>query len=389
MRNDQQQTLVKRILDLMDKPERLPPGEPVFERARNYTSRAHLQRELRCLFKSRAQLITLSCRLPHPGDYFTDDMTGTPVLLIRGDDGRVRAFLNACRHRAARLVEGSGSRKAGFSCPYHGWTYDRQGSLRRVMPPHAFGNLPCESLGLIPLPVIESRGLIYVVPAPGEAIPPSPLGTLEDEIAQYQLESFHHFQTAVLRPNANWKLVIDGFLENWHFDILHRNTIAPLFVSSLVTVDDFAPTMRVVYPRKSIETVRRLPHTDNCLLPHAVVIYVVFPNVLVLWQGDHLEIWRVFPDPNGDPGRCLAEASLYAPEPVRSDKARDHWQRNWDLLMQTVVEEDFPLAERVQANLTTGIPSYLLFGGNEPALQLYHGTISAMLGSVQGETARP
>lgn len=87
----------------------------------------------------------------------------------------------------------------------------------------------------------------------------SPLGLLDDEIAHYGFHGFSHFDTVQLTPKANWKLIVEGFLENWHFGILHRSTIAPIFIPSLGVVDSFDPHQRIVYPRRSILELRAQP----------------------------------------------------------------------------------------------------------------------------------
>lgn len=380
MHMELQHQLVKRVFDQLDGHTPKMAHSVTSTPASSYTCSERLRLETQLFFRQRPLLITLSCRLPHPGDYFTDDLSGVPILLIRGDDGKVNAFLNACRHRGARVATGCGSNRRAFSCPYHGWTYGRDGGLRRLTPGDAFAGLAASEHGLIRLPVQERHGMIWVVSDPDDDAPDGPpLGLLDEELGQYGFGGLSHYETQLLQPHINWKLMIDGFLENWHFHILHQATIAPIFIPWINLFDDFGADFRLVYPRRSIDELRQHPEERWALLPHSVVIYLLFPNTLVLWQGDHVELWRVFPAPDGVPGRCVAEISLYTPEPVTGDSAREHWRRNMALLMRTVVEEDFPLAEGIQANLATGMTPHLLFGRNEPALQHYHRTMEEIL----------
>jgi hypothetical protein len=137
----------------------------------------------------------------------------------------------------------------------------------------------------------------------------------------------------------------------------------------------------VVYPRKTIHQLREQPEASWNLLEHSVVIYLLFPNSLLIWQRDHVEIWRAFPDPGGDPAMCRAEASIYSPSPADSPEARGHWDRNMELLMRTVDDEDFPVAEGVQQGLLSGAQSHLTFGCHEPALIHYHARLKRALAS--------
>src|SRR5262249_40904777 len=114
---------------------------------------------------------------------------------------------------------------------------------------------------------------------------------------QLPIRELQPLQSPVLRPKINWKLVVDGFLETWHIPFVHRTAVSQIFIPSICAVDAFGPNLRVVYPRKSFLKLRDQDENRWNLLSHSLVLYLLFPNVLLIWQGDHLEIWRVFPDP--------------------------------------------------------------------------------------------
>jgi phenylpropionate dioxygenase-like ring-hydroxylating dioxygenase large terminal subunit len=338
-----------------------------------YISTARLAWEREYLFARHPLLVTHASSLVKPGDYVTDDLGFVPLLLTRDEEGRLQAFANLCRHRGARLARGCGHDARAFVCPYHGWCYDLQGQLRNLVPRDGFAGLHRREQGLMRLAVFERHGLVWVVPKTGASIDETRwFGELDAELAAYGFAGFSHFETRVLHARTNWKLVIDGFLESWHFNVLHRQTIAPLFLPGLGLVDGFGPHLRVIYPRRSVLQLRGRPESEWDLLKHSVVIYVLFPNTLVNWQGDHLEIWRVFPGKNGVPGECVAEASLYTPTPALTDSAREHWRRNMDLLIRTVVDEDLAVAEDMQRGYEAHVQTQVTFGRHEPALALYH-----------------
>lgn len=106
------------------------------------------------LFRHYPLFVGLSGRIAKPGDYLAEDHAGLPVLLVRGDDGAARAFVNQCRHRGAPVVKGCG-RASGFSCPYHAWRYDRQGDLIVIPDERSFPGVERASHGLVPLPLVQ------------------------------------------------------------------------------------------------------------------------------------------------------------------------------------------------------------------------------------------
>ena len=107
-------------------------------------------------------------------------------------------------------------------------------------------------------------------------------------------------------------------------------------------------------------------------------IYVLFPNTVFIMQGDHVETWHMFPAGDGT-DESVMYVSLYTPEPAASDSARRHWDRNMDLLINTVEKEDFPLAEGVQRGFYSGAQDAIVFGRNEPALQHFHKSVKSAL----------
>ena len=172
----------------------------------------------------------------------------------------------------------------------------------------------------------------------------------------------------------NWKLVIDTFLETWHVATLHKATIASIFQPNVNAFDAFGRNGRLTLPRRSLLENAKEPEDRWDLLTHSAIIYQLFPNALLVWQGDHLETWRAFPV-GGATDRCIAEAALFVPEPAVTDKAKRHWERNMDLLMRTVEEEDFPVCLDIQRGLGSGAQTHTTFGRNEPALAHYHRNI--------------
>jgi phenylpropionate dioxygenase-like ring-hydroxylating dioxygenase large terminal subunit len=385
MRQEMQIELGRQLLSALDE-RRTALAKTIYQNpVGDYTSAGQVELEGRRFFRESPLVMGLSGDLPQPGDFITNDLASVPILLVRRDDGQVSAFLNVCRHRGTKVAEGCGKGQKTFVCPYHGWSYGRDGRLLGITDNRAFGEIDRHSHGLRPLPVKEEHGLIWVWPSPGEASiePDRLLGGLAPELASYGLGHYAHYETRILHRRMNWKLVVDTFLEAYHVPILHRNTIAPLINGKATVFDPHNGNLRMVVPRTTIDELRALPEDRWQLLKHIAVIYVLFPNVVLVWQGDHVETWRVYPAGNGADESAM-HVSLYTPEPAVTGKAREHWTKNMDLLLRTVEQEDFPLAEAMQRGFRSGAQDHIKFGRNEPALAHYHQAVHAALGLESG-----
>lgn len=379
MKHEAQVEQLRKIFGYLDAGE-TAMGDAVYRHhVSDYTSPDQAGREREMLFRHEPLLIGLSCELPNPGDYVTDDFSGVPILVVRNEAGQVNAFINVCRHRGARVASGCGSGKTVFSCPYHAWTYDRSGRLRSIPFEQGFESVDKTSNGLRPLPVVEKYGMIWVMPTPGGLIDiDGHLAGMADDLVAFGLASYSHYETRVLRARLNWKLVIDTFLETYHLSTLHKNTIAPILHSNLGTFDGMARNLRMIGARKTIDALRQRPESEWDLVRHSALVYVLFPNTVFIMQGDHLETWRVYPGDSVDESKM--HVSLYTPEPAMTDKARKYWAKNMDLLMATVQQEDFPLAENIQRDFHSGAQDFVTFGANEPALAYFHRSIKKTLG---------
>ncbi|MBM3650207.1 MAG: Rieske 2Fe-2S domain-containing protein [Alphaproteobacteria bacterium] len=343
-------------------------------------ARAKLERER--LFRERPIFMGLSTRLPKPGDYLAEDVAGMPVLLVRGGDGAVRAFANICRHRGAPVAQGCGNARA-FVCPYHGWTYDEAGRLLGTTDKVGFAGVDLATHGLVRLPAVERHGLLFVRPKPvGPDESPSididaDLGALMPDLVALKLDTHPLHSTDRVNPRINWKFAVDTFLEGYHIPHLHRKTIAPYFIGNVGTFDSAGLHGRMCVARTSIDTVRPLPEAERNYRPHVIAIYQLFPNTILIWQVDHIEVWRAFPGRN-DASHCEVELAIYKPHDT--DKPDAYWEKNRDIAIRTVLEEDFPLGERMQIGFESGATEEVIYGRNEPSLVHFHSSIRCALG---------
>ena len=347
-----------------------------------YSCRERATRERDELFRSLPLFMGLSSRLPKPGDFLTENVAGMPVLLTRGADGTVRAFANICRHRGAPVAQGCGNARA-FVCPYHGWTYDSQGKLLGVTDKVGFADLDLGAHGLVRLPAGEKHGMMFVratAVAEGESAEidvDAVLGRFAPAFAALKPETYPIHSVDRVSPRINWKFAVDTFLEGYHIPHLHRKTIGPYFIGNCGTFDGAGSHGRMCVARTSIDAVRALPEGERNFTPHVIAIYQLFPNTIIVWQVDHIEIWRAFPD-RDDPSRCDIEFALY--KPADSDRPEAYWEKNRDIAIRTVMEEDFPLGERMQIGFESGATREVIYGRNEPSLVHFHSSIRSALG---------
>ncbi len=350
----------------------------------DYTCLKQAALEREAFFRRGPVNIGLSCLLPRPGDYMTHDYTGTPTLLTRRADGSLGAYLNVCRHRGARVADGCGAGMTSFSCPYHGWTYGLDGALIARPDERSFAALDRTTRGLRTLAVAEEYGMVWVSPTPETIFDVVELlDGIGPELANYRLDSYHHYETRVLQRRINWKLAVDTFLESYHIGVLHQETISPLFHANRSTFDGFGRNLRWILPRRTIGELRGLPEHQWDLISHTAIVYLLFPNTVMVMAQDHIETWHMFPSGNGvDETRMYI--SLYTPEPAVTDSAKRHWNNNFDLLMATVESQDFPVSEGIQRGFYSGAQEEIVFGRNEPALQHYHRAVKTALEAFPG-----
>ncbi len=290
----------------------------------SYTDPAVLEREREVLFRGYPLLLGFSCQIPNAGDYLTDDHAGVPIVVVRDEAGGVSAFLNVCRHRGAKVVDGCGNTGRHMVCPYHAWSYDLEGRLAGLPHRESFAGIETEDYGLRPLPAAEQDGLIWVHPTPDGSIDvDAHLAGLAPELASYGLGGYHHYETRTVERRMNWKLVIDTFLEPYHFAFLHADTVGPIFFPNLCLFEPFGPNLRETLPRRSILELKQLPESEWNLVTHSAIVYVLFPNTVLVMQADHVETWRVFPLRDAV-DECVMLIDFHIPEPATTEKARRH-----------------------------------------------------------------
>ncbi|MFN3254409.1 MAG: aromatic ring-hydroxylating oxygenase subunit alpha [Ilumatobacter sp.] len=375
-----QRELIERISAQLDSGSDPMASSVTMQPSRHYVGADRMDRERTALFDSLPLVVGASDRLRRPGDFFTDDLTGYPLLVARGDDGVLRGFHNSCGHRGAAVEQKQAGCARRFTCPYHAWSYDTRGTLVSIPNDEGFNGVDRSKRGLVEFPVEERHGLVWARPTASadEAIDVAGfLGDLDAELATFEIDGYHHDRSDVLRDSFNWKQVVDGFLETYHLRFLHRDTIGPYITSNFALFDSYGPHGRMIALRDSFGTMRDLPADDRELLPHVAIIYQIFPNTVLVWQGDHFEVWSSHPDDGAS--TMAARASLLVPPNLTDPEHERRWDKNWQILMDTVLLEDFVVARSIHRNNVAGSRRDAVFGRQEAALQHFHSQLDARL----------
>lgn len=349
--------------------------------AQAYQSPNVLRLEKQRLFGQWPLVLGLSGDIPSPGSFLTDEIVDVPILLVRGRDGVARAFLNACRHRGTRLVTAARGQRTRFSCPFHAWTYDTAGALSGVPKATSFGEIDKDGLGLVALPTAERHGLVWAASRPGAAIDiDACLAGLGPELDGWQLGRQVAFRTQTLHRQMNWKLANDTFGETYHFEFLHRGTLAAVYHSNATAYETFGYNHRMVFAARSIDEAQRIPRSEWRLRPHSTIAYFLYPNAQLLVSRQNVALYRIFPD-RDDPAKCRIEQSLYLDREVATDEDREICKHVVQTHESVIVQEDFAVAESAQAALSSGLMPKVVYGRNEPALHHYHESFRRALGA--------
>ena len=372
--------LIKQIIGLAEQKSAYLDATVAHSPISRYASPERFEREQALIFRRKPTVVAQSSELEGPRAFLTKDFLGLPVLLARDDAGRVQAFLNVCRHRGAKLERETKGCKRVFTCPYHAWSWSNDGSLRSV--PHeaqGFPDLPRAERGLRRLPCREAHGFIWIIANPDAADIPdidpwlAGLGPDLDWIglSDHRIAAIEEKEIA-----ANWKVLMEGGMEAYHFRVAHKATIGPYFPDNLLSYATFGPHIRAILPRNAMLDLHKVPEEDWVLRRDANMVYTLLTNTQLLVQQDHV-MWFHF-EPLAHDRTHMRMATLVPRSAPETDEMQAYWEKNQQITV-TALMEDFELGEEIQAGFASrGNPSHL-FGRFEGALNRFNLTIEEML----------
>jgi len=373
MRRSDTITLGRRLLGYLETGTTYVADSSSHNPVASYLDEEQWRTEHSVLFREQPIVVAMTAQVPSPGDWVTFDLPNLPVLVVRGEDGVARAFVNACRHRGVAVCQEPSGHGRKLVCPFHAWTYDTTGALDVIPDAEAVTDVDPAELGLVELPASEALGFVWLKP-PGSDVAQHLGEPLALELAGLELADHHHFRSTILEVECNWKLMYDTFLEFYHGVYAHKSTLAHLMQRNLVHFDQMGEHWRMAAAKKSVATLADTPESDWDVLAHVVVSYDIFPNLAVNLHGDHTAVYRIVPDPvRAD--RCLWHFTMLTPEPVTSEKAIGYFAKNFDYIVATG-REDMAMASSTQRGLTSGANDSLIYSRYEPVLAWFHDRVA-------------
>ena len=311
--------------------------------------------EMERVIRPSWQVVCHVSDIPNAGDWHSLELLGESVVVMRGDDANVRAFHNVCRHRASRLVDRAQGCAKKLVCPYHGWTYEKDGRLSGVPNKADYSGLDMASLGLIPVQSEIWQGFIFIRLVGDGASVAEMMAPFEDMVAPYRFPEMRAFGRVTLRHrDVNWKNVSDNYSDGLHIPVAHPG-LTRLFgrgygIEATEHVDrmwgDLVDRPSANPSERAYQHfLPRTPHLPEEAQRHWLY-FKLWPNVAFDIYPDQVDFMQFIPV---SPTQTIIREIAYAlPDERREMKAARYL--NWRINRQ-VNAEDTALIARVQAGM--------------------------------------
>ncbi|MDE2436653.1 MAG: Rieske 2Fe-2S domain-containing protein, partial [Sphingomonadales bacterium] len=317
-----------------------------------FTSAERYALEQEHLFRKRAIPLTISALVAEPGTAMGHESTGLPLIVTRDKAGQVHVFLNACQHKGSKILESCEVVKGNrLTCPYHAWTFGVDGKLIGVARPETFANLDKSKRNLAELPSREHGGIIWVM-LDRDAEPDfSPLvPELAEDLDALELSSAHVYGRRSFEVAANWKLVLEPFLEGYHVQRLHASTVGPLFADVPNVVDRLGSTLRQISGKVNF-TPTDLDVPGENIHKTVTTVYNMFPNCVVITSPWYISVMVL--NPRGV-DRTVVDLHNLTRSVPDNPKGEQLYKTSWDMVQNVFGNEDFRAAAISHEGLATG-----------------------------------
>ena len=326
-----------------------------------YFNPAFFEAEKKAFLRAAPQVVCHESEIADPGEWRTLEYLGESVIVIRGDDGEVRAFTNVCRHRGSRLVDGEAGCARVLTCPYHAWSYARDGRLVGVPHRGEYPGLRTEELGLVPVALERWHGFLFVTLEPGAPSVAEMMAPYEQEVAPYRFEELRAIGRVTLRPRAlNWKTIADNYSDGLHIPVGHPGLTRLFGRGYRIEAGEHVDRMEgdLVEAQSSNPSERAyqawLPRVEHLPASHQRkwLYYKLFPNVAFDIYPDQVDFMQFLPVSATE--TVIREISYALPDDRREMKAVRYL--NWRI-NRRVNAEDTELINRVQLGMAS--PTYV------------------------------
>ncbi len=342
-----------------------------------FTGQERFGLEQEHIFKKRAIPLTISAMVAEPGTAMGHDGTGIPLIVSRDRGGQAHVFLNACQHKGAKLLETCEPVKAGrMTCPYHAWTYGTDGKLIGVARPETFLNLDKSKRNLAELPCREHGGIIWVMlDRHAEPDFSSLVPELGEDLDALELGTAHVYGRRSFDVKANWKLVLEPFLEGYHVQRLHASTVGPLYADVPNVIDALGPTLRQISGKLNF-TPEDLEVPGENIHKTVTTVYNMFPNCVVITSPWYISVMVLHPRA---PDRTIVDLHNLTRVAPDNPKAEALYQTSWDIVLDVFGNEDFRAATISHAGLSTGALDTVVYSGLEATVPIYYEILESYL----------
>ena len=358
-----------------------------------YHDAEFLDAEKSAFLRAAPQVVCHESEIAAAGDWRSMEYLGESVIVIRGDDGQVRAFANVCRHRGSRLVDGTGGCAKVLTCPYHAWSYSRAGELVGVPHRAEYPGLDSAQLGLAPVALERWHGFLFVTLEPGAPSVAAMMAPYEAEVAPYRFAELRAIGRVTSRPRAlNWKTIADNYSDGLHIPIGHPGLSRLFGRSYAIEADEHIDRMEGELRDDVSDNVSErayqhfLPAAEHLPASHRKkwLYYKLFPNVAFDIYPDQVDFMQFLPVSPTE--TVIREISYALPDARREMRAARYL--NWRI-NRRVNDEDTQLIARVQAGM--GSASYVAgpLGTSEVCLRSFAQKLRRLIPQARLERSPP
>ena len=342
-----------------------------------------LEAEKRAFLRAAPQVVCHESEIAEPGEWRTLEYLGESIIVIRGDDGQVRAFSNVCRHRGSRLVDGEAGCSKVLTCPYHAWSYARDGRLVGVPHRGEYPGLQTERLSLFPVALEKWRGFLFMTLKPGAPSVAEMMAPYEDEVAPYCFEELRAIGRVTLRPRPlNWKTIADNYSDHLHIPVGHPGLTRLFARNYRIEAQRHVDRMEGDLVEKASDNPSErayqyfLPEAEHLPASHRRkwLYYKLFPNVAFDIYPDQVDFMQFLPVSSTE--TVIREISYALPDDRREMRAARYL--NWRI-NRKVNAEDTGLITRVQLGMQS--PTYVAgpLGTSEVCLRSFATKLRRMI----------